>query len=637
MAKQYNESNIVVLDGLEPVRKRPGMYIGSTGSRGLHHLVYEILDNSIDEHSEGACNKIVVTLNNDGSCTVEDNGRGIPVGIHQKGSPAVRLILTTLHAGGKFDHASYKNSGGLHGVGSSVVNALSEWLYVEVKRDGKTYYDKYERGIPTIKLKKNEMLPDKGKTKETGTLITFKPDSDIFSTVEFKADEIKDRLRETAYLNPELTIVFKDLREGLEEEEVFHEPEGIRSFIEDLNKSSDVVSSIISFEGSEDDIEVSCAIQYSDEFHETILGFCNNIYNPEGGTHLTGFKNALTSTLNQYARTLGILKDKDDNFTGSDIRNGLTAIISIKHPDPRFEGQTKTKLDNPDANKVVQKIVSDNLVLYFDRNLDELKSILSNAEKAANLRRQKNKVQQNLLTKNKTVFESNGKFVDCESNSPEECEVFLVEGDSAGGTAKSGRNRKTQAVMPLRGKILNVEKAELHKILENAEIQSMINAFGCGFSEGLGNDFDVEKLKYDKIIIMTDADVDGSHIDTLLLTFFYRYFPELVNSGHLYLAMPPLYKVISGKESRYLYDDQELAEYKKKNKNFSLKRYKGLGEMNENQLWETTMNPETRVLKRVYIEDARRASDITSVLMGSKVAPRRDFIVDNAGIATLDV
>lgn len=637
MAKQYNESNIVVLDGLEPVRKRPGMYIGSTGSRGLHHLVYEILDNSIDEHSEGACNKIVVTLNNDGSCTVEDNGRGIPVGIHQKGSPAVRLILTTLHAGGKFDHASYKNSGGLHGVGSSVVNALSEWLYVEVKRDGKIYYDKYERGIPTIKLKKNEMLPDKGKTKETGTLITFKPDSDIFSTVEFKADEIKDRLRETAYLNPELTIIFRDLREGLEEEEIFHEPEGIRSFIADLNKSSDVVSSVISFEGLEDDIEVSCAIQYSDEFHETILGFCNNIYNPEGGTHLTGFKNALTSTLNQYARTLGILKDKDDNFTGSDIRNGLTAIVSIKHPDPRFEGQTKTKLDNPDANKVVQKIVSDNLVLYFDRNLDELKSILSNAEKASNLRKQKNKVQQNLLTKNKTIFESNGKFVDCESNSPEECEVFLVEGDSAGGTAKSGRNRKTQAVMPLRGKILNVEKAELHKILENAEIQSMINAFGCGFSEGLGNDFDIEKLKYDKIIIMTDADVDGSHIDTLLLTFFYRYFPELVNSGHLYLAMPPLYKVLSGKESRYLYDDQELAEYKKKNKNFSLKRYKGLGEMNENQLWETTMNPETRVLKRVYIEDARRASDITSVLMGSKVAPRRDFIVDNAGIATLDV
>lgn len=637
MAKQYNESNIVVLDGLEPVRKRPGMYIGSTGSRGLHHLVYEILDNSIDEHSEGACNKIVVTLNNDSSCTIEDNGRGIPVGIHQKGSPAVRLILTTLHAGGKFDHASYKNSGGLHGVGSSVVNALSEWLYVEVKRDGKIYYDKYERGIPTIRLKKNEMLPDKGKTKETGTLITFKPDSDIFSTTEFKADEIKDRLRETAYLNSELTIVFKDLREGLEEEEVFHEPKGIRSFIEDLNKSSNVVSSIISFEGSEDDIEVSCAIQYSDEFHETILGFCNNIYNPEGGTHLTGFKNALTSTLNQYARTLGILKDKDDNFTGSDIRNGLTAIISIKHPDPRFEGQTKTKLDNPDANKVVQKIVSDNLVLYFDRNLDELKSILSNAEKAANLRRQKNKVQQNLLTKNKTIFESNGKFVDCESNNPEECEVFLVEGDSAGGTAKSGRDRKTQAVMPLRGKILNVEKAELHKILENAEIQSMINAFGCGFSEGLGNDFDIEKLKYDKIIIMTDADIDGSHIDTLLLTFFYRYFPELVNSGHLYLAMPPLYKVISGKESRYLYDDQELAEYKKKNKNFSLKRYKGLGEMNENQLWETTMNPETRVLKRVYVEDARRASDITSVLMGSKVAPRRDFIVDNAGIATLDV
>ena len=637
MNKDYNESSIVVLDGLEPVRKRPGMYIGSTGSRGLHHLIYEILDNSIDEHSEGACDKIIVSLNEDGSCTVEDNGRGIPVGLHEKGSPAVRIILTTLHAGGKFDHSSYKNSGGLHGVGSSVVNALSEWLYVEVKRDGKIYYDTYERGIPTIKLKKGELLPTKGNTNETGTLIKFKPDPEIFSTIDFKSDDIKDRLRETAYLNPNLVLVFKDLRAGSEEEITFHEPNGISSFVEDLNKNSEPISEIINFEGTEDDIEVSCAIQYSEEFHETILGFCNNIYNSEGGTHITGFKNALTLTLNQYARQLGILKDKDDNFTGSDIRNGVTAIISIKHPEPRFEGQTKTKLDNPDASKVVQKVVSDNLTLYFDRNLEELKKILGNAERASNIRKQKNKVQQNLLTKKKTIFESNGKFADCESKDPSICEVFLVEGDSAGGTAKSGRDRKTQAVMPLRGKILNVEKAELHKILENAEIQSMINAFGCGFSEGLGDDFDISKLKYNKIIIMTDADVDGSHIDTLLLTFFYRYFPELVNSGHLYLAMPPLYKVINGDSFRYLYNDKELAEYKKSNKNFSLKRYKGLGEMNEDQLWETTMNPKTRVLKRVYVEDAMRASDITSVLMGSKVEPRKDFIVKNADMAQLDV
>lgn len=637
MSKTYNESNIVVLDGLEPVRKRPGMYIGSTGSRGLHHLIYEILDNSIDEHSEGECDKISVTINKDGSCTVEDNGRGIPVGMHEKGSPALRLILTTLHAGGKFDHASYKNSGGLHGVGSSVVNALSEWLYVEVKRDGKIYYDEYERGVPKIKLKKGELLPTKGNTKGRGTLITFKPDSEVFSNTVFKSEDIKDRLHETAYLNPNLILTFNDLREGSEESIVFHEPDGIRSFITDLNKSSDSISSVISFTGNDGDIEVSCAIQYSDEFHENILGFCNNVFNSEGGTHVTGFKNALTSTLNQYARQIGVLKDKDENFTGTDIRSGLTAIISIKHPEPRFEGQTKTKLDNPDANKAVQKVVSENLVLYFDRNLEELRSVLSSAEKASSIRRQKNKVQQNLLTKKKTIFESNGKFVDCESSDPKECEVFLVEGDSAGGTAKSGRNRRTQAVMPLRGKILNVEKAELHKILTNAEIQSMINAFGCGFSEGLGNDFDIDKLKYDKIIIMTDADVDGSHIDTLLLTFFYRYYPELVNTGHLYLAMPPLYKVIYGNQSKYLYNDKELADFRKENKNISVKRYKGLGEMSEDQLWETTMNPETRVIKRVYVEDARRASDITSVLMGSKVAPRKDFIVSNADMAKLDV
>lgn len=635
--KNYNESNIVVLDGLEPVRKRPGMYIGSTGSRGLHHLIYEILDNSIDEHSAGACDNIIVSLNEDGSCSVEDNGRGIPVGIHKKGQPTVRLILTTLHAGGKFDQSSYKTSGGLHGVGASVVNALSEWLRVDVKRDGAIYEDSYKRGIPDKKLKKNELLPIIGKTKETGTKITFKPDAEIFGNINFKKEDIKDRLKETSYLNPNLTIIFKDLREGNEEEVIFHEPDGIRAFISDLNKNTDTISNIITISGSENDIEVECAIQYCDEFHENILGFCNNIYNPEGGTHITGFKTGLTQTLNQYARQLGILKDKDDNFTGSDIRNGITAVVSIKHTDPRFEGQTKTKLDNPDANKAVQSVLTDNLILYFDRNLDELKNILGNAEKSANIRKQKNKVQQNLLTKKKTKFESNGKFADCESSNPEECEVFLVEGDSAGGTAKSGRDRKIQAVMPLRGKILNVEKAEMAKILANAEIQSMIHAFGCGFSEDVGNDFDISKLKYHKIIIMTDADVDGSHIDTLLLTFFYRYFPELITCGHVYLAMPPLFEVTSGAKSKYLYNDREFNEYRKTNKNFKVKRYKGLGEMNENQLWETTMSPETRVLKQVYIEDARRASDITTILMGSKVAPRRDFIVKNADMANLDV
>lgn len=635
--KTYNADSISVLDGLEPVRKRPGMYIGSTGTRGLHHLVYEIVDNSVDEHLAGFCDRIDVVLYPDDSCSVADNGRGIPVDLHKKGMPAARLILTTLHSGGKFDNSSYKTSGGLHGVGSAVVNALSEWLELEVHQNKKISTDRYEKGKPVKKLKRGELLPIKGSTQKTGSLIRFKPDAEIFSVTEFKAEDIKEHLHEMAYLNPGLTLSFQDLRSDEQEEVLFYEPEGIKCFIADLNKNRDTMSEIVHFSGKDEGIEVTCAIQYSDEFHETILGFCNNIYNSEGGTHLTGFKTALTSLLNQYARHVGILKERDENFTGTDIRNGLSAVISIRHPDPRFEGQTKTKLDNPDANRAVMKVVNEQLTLYFDRNLEELRLILGNAEKSANLRKQKDRVQQNMLGKKKAIFASNGKFSGCESTNPAECEVFLVEGDSAGGTAKSGRNRRTQAIMPLRGKILNVEKAEIDRILANAEIKSMINAFGCGFSEGFGDDFDINKLKYDKIIIMTDADVDGSHIATLLLTFFYRYMPELIHEGHVYLAMPPLYKVIAKNKETYLYNDRALAEYRKTNKNFKLRRYKGLGEMNEAQLWETTMNPETRVLKRVYIEDARRASDVTSVLMGSKVAPRKEFIMKNAEEAKLDV
>ena len=640
MAKKntYDASSITVLEGLEAVRKRPGMYIGSVSRKGLNHLIYEIVDNAVDEHLAGYCSNIFVTLEKDGSATIKDNGRGIPVGMHEKGISAERLVFTTLHAGGKFDNSAYKTSGGLHGVGSSVVNALSTYLDIKVSREGYVHHDHYERGIPTIELE-DGLLPTLGKTRETGTEVNFLPDPEIFEKTKFSATEVKSRLHETAYLNPNLTIHFSDKRGEEVEEITYHEPDGIVGFIKDMNKKCEVIHEPVYFKGESDGITVEVAFQYINEFRENVLGFCNNIYNAEGGTHLTGFKTTFTSVMNSYARELGILKEKDANFTGADIRNGMTAVISIKHPAPRFEGQTKTKLDNQDASKATGKVTGEELVLYMDRNLETLKNILACAEKSAKIRKTEEKAKTNLLTKQKYSFDSNGKLANCEKRDPSICEIFIVEGDSAGGSAKTARDRSFQAILPIRGKILNVEKASIDKVLANAEIKTMINAFGCGFSEGYGNDFDIKKLRYDKIIIMADADVDGAHISTLLLTLFYRFMPELIYEGHVYIAMPPLYKAMParGKEE-YLYDDKALERYRKAHKGaFTLQRYKGLGEMDAQQLWETTLNPETRLLKLVEIEDARMASDITEILMGTEVPPRKAFIYEHAQDAELDV
>ena len=620
------------------MRKRPGMYIGSVSRKGLNHLIYEIVDNAVDEHLAGYCSNIFVTLEKDGSATIRDNGRGIPVGMHEKGISAERLVFTTLHAGGKFDNSAYKTSGGLHGVGSSVVNALSTYLDIKVSREGYVHHDHYERGIPTIELE-DGLLPTLGKTRETGTEVNFLPDPEIFEKTKFSATEVKSRLHETAYLNPNLTIHFSDKRGEEVEEITYHEPDGIVGFIKDMNKKCEVIHEPVYFKGESDGITVEVAFQYINEFRENVLGFCNNIYNAEGGTHLTGFKTTFTSVMNSYARELGILKEKDANFTGADIRNGMTAVISIKHPAPRFEGQTKTKLDNQDASKATGKVTGEELVLYMDRNLETLKNILACAEKSAKIRKTEEKAKTNLLTKQKYSFDSNGKLANCEKRDPSICEIFIVEGDSAGGSAKTARDRSFQAILPIRGKILNVEKASIDKVLANAEIKTMINAFGCGFSEGYGNDFDIKKLRYDKIIIMADADVDGAHISTLLLTLFYRFMPELIYEGHVYIAMPPLYKAMParGKEE-YLYDDKALERYRKTHKGaFTLQRYKGLGEMDAQQLWETTLNPETRLLKLVEIEDARMASDITEILMGTEVPPRKAFIYEHAQDAELDV
>ena len=640
MAKKetYDASSITVLEGLEAVRMRPGMYIGSVSTKGLNHLIYEIVDNAVDEHLAGYCSRITVVLNGDGSATVSDNGRGIPVGMHEKGISAERLVFTTLHAGGKFDDTSYKTSGGLHGVGSSVVNALSTWLTVQVKRDGCIYEDKYERGAPVTELQ-DGLLPVVGKTKETGTSITFLPDDTIFDRTRFREDEVKSRLHETAYLNPELTIRFEDRRKEIPEILEFHEPDGLTGFLRDMNKSKETIHEVIYYKGESEGISVEAAFQYVNEFHENILGFCNNIYNAEGGTHLTGFKTVFTTVINNYARELNILKEKDVNFTGADVRNGMTAVISIKHPDPRFEGQTKTKLDNQDAAKVVAKVTGDEIQHYFDRNLEVLKAVIGCAEKAAKIRKTEEKAKTNMLTKQKFSFDSNGKLANCESREVSKCEIFIVEGDSAGGSAKTARNRMYQAILPIRGKILNVEKASIDKVLANAEIKTMINAFGCGFSEGYGNDFDITKLRYDKIIIMADADVDGAHISTLLLTLFYRFMPELIYEGHVYIAMPPLYKAVPARgEEEYLYDDKALERYRKRHKGpFTLQRYKGLGEMDANQLWETTLDPEKRLLKLVEIEDARMASEVTGMLMGTEVPPRKAFIYDHARDAELDI
>ncbi len=638
MAKtQYNADSITVLEGLEAVRKRPGMYIGSVGTKGLNHLIYEIVDNAVDEHLAGYCDQIWISLEADGSCTVKDSGRGIPVEMHQKGVSAERVVLSTLHAGGKFDNDAYKTSGGLHGVGSSVVNALSAHMKIKVHKNGLIHFDAYERGIPTVELM-DGLLPTLGKTKETGTEINFLPDDEIFERIRFKAEWLKSRLHETAYLNPNLHITYKNNRQGEEETVIYHEPDGIIAYVKELNSGKEGVHDPIYFRGTVDKVEAEIAFQFVDTFEENILGFCNNIFTQEGGTHLAGFKTRFTQMINTYARELGILKEKDTNFTGADTRSGLTAVVAVKHPDPIFEGQTKTKLASADATKAVFAVTGEELQRYFDRNIEILKAVIGCAEKSAKIRKAEEKAKTNMLSKSRFSFDSNGKLANCESREAEKCEIFIVEGDSAGGSAKTARNRRYQAILPIRGKILNVEKASMDKVLANAEIKTMINTFGCGFSEGYGNDFDITRLRYHKIILMTDADVDGSHIDTLLLTFLYRFMPELIYNGHVFIAMPPLFKVIPKRgQEQYLYDEKDLERYKKTHTGeFTLQRYKGLGEMDAEQLWETTLDPERRVLKQVEIEDARMASEITEMLMGSDVLPRRQFIYEHAEEAEID-
>jgi len=630
----YDGSQIVILEGLEAVRKRPGMYIGSTGTRGLHHLIWEILDNGIDEHLAGFCTEIHITLTGDGGVCIEDNGRGVPVDIHPtKKIPTVRVVYTILHAGGKFSNSVYKVSGGLHGVGASVVNALSKKMTVEIKKDGKIYRDEYENGgKPVIALEKG-LLPVVGSCakQKTGTTVTFYPDDTIFETVEFKPETIKKKLKEIAYLNKNLKIIFTDEQTG--ESRTFQEEFGIQSYIKYINRDvAPLHEDVIYIEGKSGDIEVEVAFQYVNEFTEQINSYCNRINVTDGGTLVTGFKMALTRVMNQYARELNFLKNNEENFDGKDIRNGLVAIVSIKHPDPQFESQTKNKLGNTDAKTAVDDVFSQEVQRYFDKNVEVLKTILENVRKSFRARTASDKARRSVLKELMNV-DTKSKLAACSSRKPEECEIYIVEGDSAGGTVKTARNRRTQAVLPLRGKILNVEKAPLEKILLNNEIKSMIASFGCG----IGDDFDIQKLRYDKIIILTDADVDGAHISTLLLTFFYRFMPELIMQGHVYLATPPLYKAIPKKgQEEYLYDDEALNRYRKKHKNFILQRYKGLGEMDAEQLWETTLNPETRVLKRVEIDDMRRAALVTEMLMGSEVSPRKQFIYEHAREAEID-
>ena len=636
--QEYGADQIQILEGLEAVRKRPGMYIGSTSERGLHHLVYEIVDNAVDEALAGFCNHIIVSINEDGTVTVEDDGRGIPVGINSKaGIPAVEVVFTVLHAGGKFGGGGYKVSGGLHGVGASVVNALSNWLEVEICRDGKVYKQRYERGKTMYPLKEiGTCDPDK-----TGTKVTFSPDGSIFETTTFDFNTLKVRLRETAFLTKNLRITLQDKRENPINERVFHYEGGIKEFVTYLNKGNqELYPDVIYCEGEKDGVYVEVAMQHNDSYNDSSYSFVNNIITPEGGTHLAGFRSALTKTFNAYAREAKILKENESAFSGEDIREGLTAIISIKIEEPQFEGQTKQKLGNSEARGAVDSIVSEQLTYFLEQNPQVAKSICEKTLLAQRAREAARKARD--LTRRKTALEGTslpGKLADCSDKDPKNCEIFIVEGDSAGGSAKTARSRATQAILPLRGKILNVEKAREDKIYANAEIKAMITAFGTGIHE----DFDITKLRYHKIIIMTDADVDGAHIATLMLTFLYRFMPELIKQGYVYLATPPLYKIEKNRKVWYAYSDEELNNILTeigRDGNNKIQRYKGLGEMDAEQLWETTMDPERRILKRVMVHDENASEiDVTfSTLMGDKVEPRREFIEENAKyVQNLDI
>lgn len=638
MSTEYGADQIQILEGLEAVRKRPGMYIGSTSSRGLHHLVYEIVDNSVDEALAGFCTEIKVFINPDNSITVIDNGRGIPVGInHKSGLPAVEVVFTVLHAGGKFGGGGYKVSGGLHGVGASVVNALSDWLEVEVANEGKIYKQRYERGKVCYALREDRECGD----DKIGTKVTFKPDATIFEETVFEFDILKTRLRETAFLTKGLKIILSDLRPGQEQEKTFHYEGGIKEFVQYLNKSKEALyPEVMYFEGKKNNVLVEVAMQHNDSYNESVYSFVNNINTPEGGTHLVGFRNAITKTFNDYARNAKLLKESEPNLTGDDIREGLAAIISVKIEDPQFEGQTKQKLGNSEARGAVDSVVSEQLTYFLEQNPSVAKIICEKSILAQRAREAARKARD--LTRRKTALEGStlpGKLADCSDKDPKNCEIYIVEGDSAGGSAKTARSRATQAILPLRGKILNVEKARLDKIYANAEIRAMITAFGTGIHE----DFDITKLRYDKIIIMTDADVDGAHIATLMLTFIYRFMPDLIKQGHVYLAKPPLYKLERNKQVWYAYSDDELDQILAevgRDQNNKIQRYKGLGEMDAEQLWETTMDPEKRVLLRVNMDnDDESEIDVTfNTLMGDKVEPRRIFIEENAKfVKNLDI
>ena len=631
-SQEYNATQIQVLEGLEAVRKRPGMYIGSTSSRGLHHLVYEIVDNAVDEALAGRCDEIEVQIHKDNSISVLDNGNGIPTGMHEKGIPAVQVVFTILHAGGKFGGGSYKVSGGLHGVGASVVNALSEWLEVKVYQDGHIHQQRYERGEVMNEL---EIV---GTTKKTGTFVHFKPDAEIFEELIYDYDTLKNRLQEMAFLTKGLRISIEDLREEEEMKESFHYEGGISEFVNYRNRNkTKLYEEVFYAEGEVEDVQVEVAFQHNDSYVENVFCFVNNITTPEGGTHLTGFRNALTKTMNDYARSNKMLKDNEKNLSGEDVREGICAVISVKIGDPQFEGQTKQKLGNSEARTAVNDVLSEKLTYFLEQHPHVAKIILEKSILASRARDAARKARD--LTRRKTALDSTslpGKLADCSEKDPTKCEIYIVEGDSAGGSAKSARTRQTQAILPLRGKILNVEKARMDKILANNEIKAMITAFGGG----LGNDFDIEKLRYHKIIIMTDADVDGAHIRTLLLTFFYRYMPELIDTGKVYIAQPPLYKVTKNKKSQYVYNDRALEKLLEEigKDGIVLQRYKGLGEMDAEQLWDTTMDPEKRILLRVDIDDAASADEVFTTLMGERVEPRRQFIQSHAKYAkNLDI